>query len=259
MLMRILLCASLSFFAASQCYAWGQIGHRVTGEIAEQFLSEQAKREIRKLFPNSSLAEISTFADEMRSNPSEFWQRTANPWHYVTVPKGKTYQQVGAPKQGDAVTALKMFTEVLQSKTASIDAKKRALHFIVHIIGDLHQPLHVGNGTDKGGNDVKVFFFWEDSNLHRVWDSGMIDQKKLSYTEWADWLGRKITPKMAQKWDSIDPNVWIAESVALREGVYPKHMTITWQYSYKHIPTVKKRLQQAGVRIAAYLNNVFAE
>ncbi|MCW8091059.1 S1/P1 nuclease [Alteromonas ponticola] len=238
--------------------AWGQTGHRVTGAIAEHYLSNEAKSAVEALLPNESLAEASTWADEMRSNPDEFWQRTATPWHYVTIPGDKTYQQTGAPKQGDAFTALQYFRQLLTSPTSSAREKQKALRFIVHIIGDLHQPLHAGNGNDKGGNDIKVRFFWNDSNLHRVWDSQMLEQRKLSYTEWTEWLLQKISDTDRDQWRDTNPQTWIDESVAIRKTIYPKDANnMNYDYLYEHIPTVKKRLQQAGVRIAAYLNEVF--
>jgi hypothetical protein len=183
-----LIAATMSF----QALSWGQVGHRVTGAIAEQYLTPEAQHAISQLLVNEDLAEASTYADEMKSNPIEFWKKTANPWHYVNVFDGKTYSDVAPPPEGNAVTALEMFTRQLKSKKSSYEEKQLALRFIVHIIGDLHQPFHAGNGTDRGGNDVKLKFFWEDSNLHRVWDSGLIDRQKLSYTEWTHILSRKI-------------------------------------------------------------------
>ncbi|GAB5381364.1 MAG: S1/P1 nuclease [Aliiglaciecola sp.] len=247
--------ATLLLVITTDVLAWGQIGHRVTGELAEQYLTTEAKTKIAQLYPDMSLAEISTHADEMRSNPSEFWQKTANPWHYVTVPEGNLYDvEQHAPEVGDAYTALTSFTATLKSDTSSDADKRLALHFIVHIIGDLHQPFHAGDGTDRGGNDVKLEFFWEDSNLHRVWDSGLIDRQKLSYTEWTKWLGRKITPEMAAKWRTTDPKIWIKESIDFRTGLYPEGDRISWSYQYESLPIVKARLQMAGIRIAAYLN-----
>jgi hypothetical protein len=250
----ILLC---SIFISQSVFGWGQVGHRVTGEIAEQYLSIKAKQQIRSLYPNESLAEISTYADEERSNPDEFWKKTAGPWHYVTIPKGKTYKEVGAPEEGDAYSALQQFSKTLKNPQASNEEKRLALHFIVHIVGDLHQPLHAGNGTDKGGNDFKLEYFWEASNLHRVWDSGIIEGQELSYTEWTKWLSRKISPQMAAQWNQPDPNVWIAESIAIRDNIYPEENKISYDYKYQNLPVVKQRLQQAGVRIAAYLNRVY--
>jgi len=104
--MRAIVAALLILLAPNNAFAWGQTGHRVTGAIAEPLLNRHAAREVRGILGNETLAEASTWADEMRSNPDAFWQRTANPWHYVTVPAGKTYAEVGAPPVGDAVTAL---------------------------------------------------------------------------------------------------------------------------------------------------------
>lgn len=257
MKLPVIAISVLAMVASSNTWAWGKTGHRVTGKIAESYLSESAKQHINALFPNSSLAEISTLADEMRSNPSTFWQKTASPWHYVSVPKGKSYSQVTPPSEGDAVTALNNFVKTIKDDAASNEDKKLALHFIVHIIGDLHQPLHAGNGTDRGGNDVKLKFFWEETNLHRVWDSQLIDKQQLSYSEMASWLNNKITVEQAQQWLVSDPNIWIKESTQLRDTIYPESDSISWDYQYKHIDTIKVRLQQGGVRIAAFLNKVF--
>lgn len=240
-------------------HAWGQTGHRVTGQIAELYLSDKAKAAILLIYENESLAEISTYPDENRANPSEFWQKEAGPYHYVTVPKGKTYKDVTAPKHGDSYTAIKRFTLVLKDKKAAKADKQIALQLIVHIIGDLHQPLHAGDGSDRGGNDLKLKFFWEDSNLHRVWDSGLINKRELSFTEWTNFLAPKITPAQFDAWQTIDPLVYIQESTKIRDTIYPDSDSISWQYLYDHSPTVKRRLQQAGVRIAAHLNHTFAD
>lgn len=238
---------------------WGQTAHRVTGAIAEQYLTVEATAAIANILPNESLAEASTWADEMRANPSYFWQVTASPWHYVTVPIGKTYSEVGAPTQGDAVTALKNFRKTLRDDKAHLVDKQLALRFIVHLVGDLHQPFHVGNGTDRGGNDFKVSFMEEKSNLHRVWDNNIIGQQKLSYSEWTLRLKSKITESDVTQWSVTDPRIWIAESAEIRETSYPETRKISWGYIYNKLPIVRKRLQQAGIRLAAYLNEVFAD
>jgi hypothetical protein len=251
--------ALLTVSSILQVHAWGQTGHRITGSIAEQYLTAEAKAAIEKLLPNESLAQASTYADEMRSNPEEFWQKEAGAYHYVTVPKDKHYHDVGAPEQGDAFTALEKFSKIVKDKTAPLEKRQRAVRFIVHIVGDLHQPLHAGDGTDKGGNDLKLEFFREQSNLHRVWDSGLIDRRQLSYTEWTNWLSEKITPEQAAAWNTTDPLVYIAESVAIRNLIYPETERLSWDYLYQHLPTATERLQKGGVRIAAYLNDLFKQ
>lgn len=237
--------------------AWGQLGHRVTGAIAQQHLTAQAQAAVTALLPNEDLAEASTYPDEMRSSPEEFWQKEAGPFHYVTVPEGQTYAQVGPPEQGDGISALKMFTATIKDSKASQADKQLALRFIVHIIGDLHQPLHAGNGTDRGGNDVKVNFFWQDSNLHRVWDSELLGQRELSYTEWTARLNRKISQQDISAWSDIDPQVWVSESVKIRDEIYPQEEKISWDYLYNHLPQAQERLKMGGIRIATYLNALF--
>lgn len=248
---------TLSIVNSQQAHAWGQTGHRVTGQIAEVYLSENAKVAIESILDNESLAEISTYPDEMRSSPSHFWQKVAGPFHYVTVPEGKTYSELQTPPQGDSFSALSMYKKVLQNTESSRAQKQLALKMIVHIIGDLHQPLHAGNGTDRGGNDFKLSFFRKDSNLHGVWDSGLIDQKQLSFSEWTAFLLPKISNEQAKAWNTADPLVYIQESIEIRDTIYPSENDLSWQYLYDHTPTVKLRLQQAGVRIAAYLNNIY--
>lgn len=245
--------------SSSNCLAFGQTGHRITGKIAENYLTEHSQLALKKIIPTESLAEISTYVDEMRSDPAIFWKKTSKPFHYVTVPEKQSYIDIGSPEKGDAVSALKMYSKILKDKHSNLEQQKMALKFIVHIIGDLHQPFHSGNGEDYGGNDLKVEFYWKDSNMHRVWDSGMIKQKSLSFTEWANWLNKKITPHDISDWNQIDPVIWINESVSYREAIYPKSDKLNYSYTYENMPLLKTRLQQAGVRIATYLNDIFKD
>ncbi len=238
---------------------WGQTAHRVTGTIAEQYLTDEARTAINSILPNESLAEASTWADEMRSDPSVFWQKTAPPWHYVTAPAGKIYSEVDAPVAGDAVTALKTFRKTLRDPKARLVDKQLALRFIVHLVGDLHQPLHSGNGTDRGGNDLKVSLMGKSTNLHSVWDSGIINHQKLSYSEWTLWLESKISEQDVMQWSGTDPRIWVAESMEIRDIIYPDTRSLSWEYIHQNLPIIKKRLQQGGIRLAAYLNEIFAD
>jgi len=238
--------------------AWGPLGHRVTGQIAQSRLTPAAAAAVQHILGVEDLVEASTWADEMRSNPEPFWQQTANPWHYVTVPPGKTYVEVGAPPEGDAVTALQGFAKTLRDKSATREQQALALRFAVHVIADLQQPLHAGNGTDKGGNTVRVRWFGRDTDLHAVWDSELPNNKGLSYSEYTLWLTRKLKPEDARIWSSADPLVWISESATLRDSIYPADSRLSYQYVYDHTAEVDLRLTQGGLRIAAWLNSVFA-
>ncbi|HEX6375581.1 MAG TPA: S1/P1 nuclease [Allosphingosinicella sp.] len=249
-----LLCCALP---ASPALAWGQTGHRVTGAVAERYLSGAARANVQLLLGTETLAQAATWPDDMRSDPAEFWQKTASPFHYVTVPAGSTHSATGAPPEGDAVTALERFAQVLRDPDASAADKRLALRFTIHIIGDLHQPLHAGRPGDRGGNDVKVTLFGAQTNLHSVWDSGMIDARQLSHGELAEWLVGAITPAQVVAWSNPDPQIWIAESVALRETLYPANPKLSYAYAYQHGAALDGRLSRGGVRIAAYLNRIF--
>ncbi|PHS42439.1 MAG: S1/P1 Nuclease [Robiginitomaculum sp.] len=244
----------------SQAWAWGKTGHRVIGTIAQQHLETDAQAAILGILGVEDLAEASTWPDFMRASQDEFWRREAGPYHYVTIPEGKTYAQAGAPERGDAITALKKFRAILKDPQSSREEKQLALRFIIHIIGDLHQPLHAGNGNDRGGNDFKLTFFGKLTNLHRIWDASLIGQEELSYSELANWLSRRITPALALSWAETDPAVWAEESAAIRETIYPKQdADVKWDYVFEHRGTMRTRLSQSGIRLAAYLNETFAQ
>jgi hypothetical protein len=253
--------------------AWGKTGHRVVAAIADTQLSGLARAHIREILNGGeSLDEAANWPDEMRSDLAAFWQKTATPWHYVTL-DGITYDH--APAQGDALEALDRFTRTLKDPNASLADKQLALRFVVHLVGDLHQPLHVGKCCDKGGNDVKVTWFGKPTNLHAVWDSALVDDEQLSFTELAAKLERHIDSRDVIAWWDINPRDWISESAQYRDTLYPtaedkprapadKKIKVppvpdlSYSYVYKFTPLMEQRLSQAGVRLAAYLNAIYA-
>jgi hypothetical protein len=274
---RLLLAAATIAAALipAPAFAWGKTGHRVIAAIADQQLSGLARAHIREILGGAeSLDEAATWPDEMRSAPDQFWQKTATPWHYVTL-NGITYDH--APPEGDALQALTKFRATLRDPNASLADKQLALRFIVHLVGDLHQPLHVGKCCDKGGNDVKVTWFGKPTNLHAVWDSAIVDDEQLSFTELAAKLERHISSEDVVNWWDINPRDWISESAQYREQIYanipppakPKDRKLkkgeqplpdlSYGYVYKFTPVMELRLSQAGVRLAAYLNDIYAE
>jgi len=257
-----LLAAIAALCIPSNAMAWGQLGHRVIGELAEERIGGKTRAQIELILGEEDLAEASTWADEQRSNPAPFWQEEAGPFHYVTVPEGTTYADVGPPEEGDALSALVRFAAIVRDPAASQEQKALALRFIVHIVGDVHQPLHAGSGEDRGGNDEKVRWFGDETNLHSVWDSRMIEAQNLSYTEYTAWLGRQIEPAETIAWWEANPQVWIGESTQIRDTIYPEGgedmPNLAWSYQYRHLATAEMRLQQGGVRLAAYLDWLFA-
>jgi len=266
--MRALLpiaAVSVAFLHPAPALAWGKNGHRVIAAIADSQLSGLARANIRLLLDHGeSLDEAANWPDEMRSDPAPFWQKTSVPWHWVTL-NGIYYDH--APPEGDALEAIEHFSKVLRDPSASRADKQLALRFIVHLVGDFHQPLHVGKCCDKGGNDVKVKWFGKPTNLHVVWDSLLLEEEKLSFTELAAKLERHITDADVIAWWDINPRDWISESGQIRDSVYPapgkkgrkgKEPELSYDYVHRFTPLMERRLQMGGVRLAAYLNAIYA-
>ncbi len=234
---------------------WGQTGHRVVGLIAERHLSKKAKSNIDKVLAGESLAMVSNYMDFIKSDPNF---KHMDPWHYCTIPEGQTYEEAGTPKEGDVIATIERLKSELKSKEFTDGDEALALKMLAHLVGDIHQPLHVGNGNDRGGNDVKLKYFWESSNLHRVWDSDLIDSQQLSYTEFADWVD--ISDKVQTKtWQLHTTTDWAYESMKLRGKVYdlPEDLSLSYRYNFDNIDSVKLRLVQAGIRLAGILNEIY--
>ncbi len=250
LLLIICLC-----FATTFVYSWGQNGHRIVGYLAQLNLTKKAKKNLTKVMEGKTLAEISNHMDFIKSDPK---YRHMGSWHYSTIPDGQTYEQAGTPEEGDIIGTIQRLISELESKNFTDEDELFALACLVHLIGDIHQPLHVGNGEDKGGNDVKLEYFWEDSNLHRVWDSGIINKQGLSFTEYTHWLMRtKTADKTA--WQNSTVLDWANESKSHREQIYnlPERMNLTYRYNFDNIDLLNLRLQQAGVRLAGVLNKIY--
>lgn len=236
-------------------FGWGQTGHRVVAQVAHNHLTKKAQRALHDIMGHESLVEASMWMDHMKSNHDYDHMYT---WHFVTIPDGETYATSQKHEAGDAYETIQRMIKVLVDETADMKAKKEAVRILVHVVGDIHQPLHVGNGRDKGGNDVKIKWFYKKSNLHRIWDSGMIDHRGYSYSELAKQIDHPHEEKEAG-FHSIDKDQWIKEAMSLRPNVY--NMDDKENLSYKYLDsnweTVKDQLYKAGVRLAEILNKIY--
>lgn len=238
---------------ASMVLGWGKTGHRVIGKIAEENLSPAAQAELIEIFGHTDLARIANWADEVKSDPA--WDH-ANDWHYCTILEGQEYQ--GPDDGGRAVQKVSEFTALLKKNNLGAKDKQDVLRFIVHIVGDLHQPLHVGNGKDRGGNDVKVSWFYEDTNLHRVWDSQMIDHMQYSYTEYAQQIQLGMNAEFKAKLLNPDLMEFVNESRSLHPQIYDiGEGKLAWEYIYKNRELMEDRLLKGGFHLAAILNDIF--
>ena len=240
--------------------AWGVIGHRVVGEIAESYITAKTKANIYKILGNESIAMASNYADFIKSDTNFAY---VSQWHYVNVPAGKTNSEfedfLKNDTSIDAYTKLKFMVKEFKSKKLSAENKLLYLRLLIHIVGDLHQPLHVGRKDDQGGNKIKVTWFNAGSNLHRVWDDQLVTFQQLSYTEYAAAINH---PTAAQKkiWLSQNINSWLFDSYQTVDKIYgdiKPDEKLEYQYNYKFVATLNVQLLKGGVHLAGLLNNIF--
>ncbi len=255
--MKILVLLLLFLFNSfsSGTSVWGPNGHRVVGDIAADYLEEDARKAVDRILGPESMAIASTWMDQIKSDPA--YDHTHD-WHWVTIPEGMTYAETDKNPNGDLIKALRTIITGLKKGGLSPEEEARKLKMLIHLVGDIHMPLHVGTGDDRGGNDVEVRWFWEPSNLHRVWDSGMIEEYKLSYTELSTSINHPTEQEIA-RWQDDGVLDWARESMMLRDQVYdlPEDNDINYEYMYHNFDTVEKRLLQAGVRLAGVLNDIY--
>jgi hypothetical protein len=244
-------------------WGWGRLGHRVAGKIAEARLTPSARAAVLALLePGESLADVSTWADEVRRDMPE-----SGPWHYVNVPITEPrYDARFAPREGCVITKIDDFRKILADPRAPRLERQKALKFLAHFVQDMHQPVHVGHRDDRGGNDLQVQFFDKGSNLHRVWDSGLLDHANRPEKEWVEVVSRTITPELADAWSKGGPPDWADESLALARRAYRnppgnaelrKGARLGQAYQDANLPFAERRLAQAGVRLAWILNTTF--
>lgn len=237
----------------SLVFGWGKTGHRVIGKIAEENLTPEAKEQITEILGHTDLARIANWADEIKSDPN--WDHTHD-WHYCTILEGKGYE--GPEAGGRAVQKVTEFAELLPKGILTGKDERNVLCFIVHIVGDLHQPLHVGNGTDRGGNDVDVTWYRDSTNLHSVWDSKLIDHMQYSYTEYAQQLQLGLTEEGKTELLNSDILAFVNASRNVHEQVYDiGEGNLSWKYIYKNRELMEDRLLKGGYHLAAVLNNIF--
>jgi hypothetical protein len=242
-------------FVPLAAMAWGPTGHRVIGELAERHLTKKARKAIIQILGSESLAIASTWMDEVKSDDA---YDNTHDWHWVTIPDSLTYATSTKNPKGDVVEAITRMTVLLRSDTVSFEHKAIYLRFLIHLVGDLHQPLHVGRGDDKGGNDFQVTWFKKGTNLHRVWDSEMIEQVGLSYTELTNSLDHVGEASIAFMQGGT-PADWAQEAVRYRKEVYSveRGAEMGYDYQYKNWPRVQQQLTKGGIRLAGILNDVF--
>jgi hypothetical protein len=253
-----LLISSLVFIS------WGVTGHRSIGIIAANHLTPKARTAVIGLLGNDSLANVANWADEVRNEPE--YKATA-PWHFLNLPLGLSYDDFEKMVKGmgpDNVYGAVLKCESDLTDTSKTQVQKiAALKFIVHFVGDLHQPMHIRRAEDKGGNTMRLTYEGKATNLHSLWDTKLIEHQGLDYMQLAEKYDR-ISAKQIKKWQSDSLLTWIWESYQLSSKLYAendsmKSPDIDDAYYQAHIGIIQERIEQAGIRLAGLLNGVYAQ
>lgn len=255
-LFLLLILVSQTAFAGEIPMFWGKTGHRVVGEIAQRHLTKKAQNAISQLLNGQSLAMVSTFADDIKSD-KRF--RKYDPWHYVNFPLDKAYGDEPVSKNGDVIQAIDFCIATLKNPNETQENKRFFLKLLVHFIGDLHQPMHLGIAEDKGGNDFQVQWFGRGSNMHRVWDSGLVDNFGMSYTEMTENMPR-LSAAQKKYIMNASLNDWVGEIRKHTIDIYNSAKSgekLGYEYAYQYNDLVLEQLHKAGLRLAATLNQIF--
>ncbi len=244
--------------------SWGVTGHRTVGRIAENHLSANAKTAVKELLGDASLADVSTWADEVRNQPE---YRHTGSWHFLNLPLGLSYpefeKQVEGMSQENVYSALLNEEHILSDKTTTREQKTEALKFIVHFVGDLHQPMHISRAEDKGGNTIQLNYEGMGTNLHSLWDTKLLEHQGLTYEQLADQYDH-ASPEQIRQWQNDPLMKWIWESYEISSRLYAeidamKSRTIDDNYYQAHIAIIRERIEKAGIRLAGVLNQLFSK
>ncbi len=239
--------------------AWGNNGHRISGQIADNHLTAKARAAIKAILGNETIAMASNYGDFIKSDPN---YKSFDPWHYVDLENIHTRSDLAAFIKADTTTNLYsrivFLTGELKKKNLSMANKQLYLKMLIHLVEDLHQPLHT-SGHQAGGNGIKLKWFSKDTNLHTIWDSELINFQDLSYTEYVKAIDF-TTAAQVKGWQSGTVADWLYESNVLAEkitGETKPGETLSYNYNFKYKGTINQQLLKGGVRLAGLLNQIF--
>jgi hypothetical protein len=258
---KLLLPAVLVVQLPLRSDAWGTSGHRITGQIASSYLTPKARKAIRQILGTESIAMASNWADFIKADTS---YRYLSAWHYADLDSSLNYSQVLAffkkDAAADAYTKLNFLIKQLKNKKLPQSKKLMYLRLLIHIAEDVHQPFHVARNGDSGGNDVKVSWFGQPSNIHRVWDEQLIEFQKLSFTEYTSAINHiDLKEKLSLQKQPISQ--WFFDSYQISEQLHQElqqdDKKLGYEYNFKHLKTLNAQVLKGGVHLAGLLNQIF--
>ncbi len=248
-------------FFSFQSMAWGIIGHRIVGEIADSYITKKTRRALTGILGNESIAMSSNWADFIKSDSTYSYLDT---WHYVNIRSGVSKLDFLAQIEKD--TAANGYTKmnflIDQLKRGQLTQAEKAMYvkLLIHFVGDMHQPMHVGRPDDRGGNRVRVLWFNDPYNLHQIWDEVLVTFQKLSYTEFAKAINY-TTKEQRKQWQAEPISLWIYHTYQFTEQIYgdvkTKEDKLGYEYNFKYKTVLEQSLLRGGVHLAGILNDIF--
>ena len=243
--------------ASIAAFGWGQKGHDTVAFIAENHLTETTRAAVDSILDGKSPVYWANWLDNASHTPEYAYTKT---WHYKNVDADRTYDDMPANPAGDAVTAIKQQIEKLSDPATTKADAALALKILIHVTGDMHQPMHMGHATDLGGNRVKLKYFNRDKNLHGIWDTDLLESAhRWSYTEWQQQLDRlNDVDEALTVQGSVDD--WARETMEITRRCYDffqPGINVSYNQIAYWAPTIEQQLLRGGLRLAHLLNTIY--
>ena len=251
----IIVIALLSYLPS---FGWGQKGHDVVAYIAECNLKPEVYQRVVKKLGDHSLVYYANWLDNASYSDQYRYTKT---WHYANVDEGYTYDTMPKNEKGDVITAINGIIAEIKSGKLSAEQENVRLRMLIHLVGDIHCPMHAGHLSDRGGNGVIVKFFNKDTKLHSLWDTALVEAAhKWSYTEWEQQLNRYCTSERKAELSKGEATDWLNESHAIATEIYkatPEKSKVSYDYIAYYAPVIEKQLLSGGLRLARILNELY--
>lgn len=255
--MKNYLLLGLCLLFARGAFAWGQKGHDVTAYIAERHLTPEAAEKVHKALGGYSPVYFANWLDFASHWPEYAYTKT---WHYLNVDEGETIETMPKNPKGDVLKAVTEITEKLKSGKLTPDEETLNLKMLIHLVGDMHCPMHLGRLSDLGGNRRPVRFFNRETSLHSVWDTNLPEAvHNWSYTEWKEQIDR-LSDDEAAEITAGEPADWVKETHDICKEIYassPSGTKIEYDYIFKYTPVIEKQFLRGGHRLARLLNEIY--
>jgi hypothetical protein len=257
---KVVLLSMIALYLPLNAGAWGMLGHRIVGQIAENHLSGKAAKGVKGVLGNESLAMASNWGDFIKSDPAYDYLYN---WHFVNLPEGLDKQGVFGvldnEKAANVYNKIPEMIAVLKNKQSTSAEKILAMRLLIHLVGDLNQPMHTARKEDLGGNKVSVIWFGEKSNLHRVWDESLIGYQQLSYTEYAKAIDFPTNSQL-NTWKNNSLKDFVYGSYEACNRIYANvkpDERLSYKYNFEFVGLLNEQLLKGGICLANILNEIY--